>query len=58
MKPKSKKEAWLIKHFKDPTDGDEQMLDRDVRWLRKMWKRKRTKMLRRIHKRIDNEEES
>jgi hypothetical protein len=55
MKPKSKKEAWLFKHFKDPTNGDDQMLDRDVRRLRKMWKRKRTKMLRRIHKRVDNE---
>ena len=58
MKPKSKKEAWLIRHFKDPTNGDEQMLDRDVRRLRKMWKRKRTKMLRRTNKKVNYEKES
>ena len=46
MKPKSKKEAYLFEKFSDPTEGDFLMTDREQRQLRKMWKRKRSKMFR------------
>jgi len=45
MKPKSKKEAWLMKHLKDPCAGEE-VLQRDIRIAKRLWKRKRNKMLR------------
>ena len=54
MKPKSKKDAWLMEHFSDPTDGNTEMTDRDARTLRKMWKRRRTKSIRQEGKKIDD----
>ena len=50
MKPKSNKEAWLLKNFKDPK-GSQEMTDRDIRQAKRVYKRRRTKILRQEGKR-------
>jgi len=46
MKPKSKKEARLIENFANVCDDNPDLTDKEKRKIRKMWKRQRTKLLR------------
>ena len=46
MKPKDKKDAWLIKNFNEVEENNSNSCDRDVRKLRKLWKKQRNKYLR------------
>ena len=46
MKPKSKKEAKLMENFANVCEGDSDLTDKEKRKIRKMWKRQRTKLLR------------
>jgi len=46
MKPKSKKEAKLMENFANVCDENPDLTDKEKRKIRKMWKRQRTKLLR------------
>ena len=46
MKPKSKKEAKLMEKFEEYGHSDPNMTDKERRRIRRMWKRKRNKLLR------------
>jgi hypothetical protein len=56
-KPKSNKEAWLLEHFADPRGENVEMSDADVREARRVYKKRRTKILRQEGKKEAREAE-